>query len=446
MAAGAFGNRGARGALAALLLGPVSCIGYSDVKRDTDRHPRVDTGVSATILYPGQAPPPMGWPPATGAPGQSAPAPAGSSSAGGASSGSSAGPVMIGGAESDETRHKDVHSEPLWYHPLWAPFAIVLYPIRKVRDWLSRDEAPAPVESSAAPPPPAPRQDVQAAYERAQLEALRRQIESQGAAPPPAPGPVAGAPSPGPSSSIAAELEALRRRAGGGAPSATGGTETWRPAAPLPRPPTPPAGVADRVHDRNDDGRPDHWQYRDGGQLVREVFDDDADGTPDRTVFYEPKSGETLRVEEDANHDGRVDSWAYYEDGHLARRRADADGDGAVDHWTFHRGDRLLRDERDTNGDGFRDRVDVYENGKLVRRDEDRDGDGRADRVTRFDASGAPSELEEDRDGDGRVDVRSSYRKGRLVRRELLSELAAQEALSPLPRLDAPERPGEPPR
>lgn len=458
-----------RAGLALFLLVPSACLHYRDVKRDDRRQPTVNTGVGGTILYPGQAPPPLVWPPpgsvvappCSSASGSSSGSSSGATSGGAAGAGpsgaapgapapASSGPVLIGGADLDLERHQEIHDEPLWTHPVWFPFAVVLYPVRKVRDWMRRDPDPQAKQAAAAVPPPVTRQDVQAAHERAQLEALRRQLETQGAAPaPPAPAPPRSAApvAPGPGrfgrpSSIAEELAALRGQTGA-VPRSEPAAEIYRPAPPLPRPSAPPAGLADRVHDRNGDGRPDHWEHREAGRLVREVFDDDGDGAPDRSVYYDAGTGERLRVEEDIDRDGRTDSWAYFEHDRLVRRRADTDADGAVDHWTFFRGETILRDERDTNGDGFRDRVDLYEAGRLVRRDEDRNGDGRGDRVTRFDASGAPSELEEDTDGDGRVDVRSYYADGKLVRRELLTELAAREALEPLPLLDGSPAPDE---
>ena len=49
----------------------------------------------------------------------------------------------------------------------------------------------------------------------------------------------------------------------------------------------------------------------------------------------------------------------------------------------------------------------------------DTNGDGRIDVFDRLDEDGAVHLREEDLDGDGEIDVRSEYRDGRLVRREL---------------------------
>ncbi len=185
-----------------------------------------------------------------------------------------------------------------------------------------------------------------------------------------------------------------------------------------------PTGLADRVRDRDGDGRPDLWSYHDAnGQPTRELLDEDGDGSPDRTVWFEPETGNEARVEEDTNLDGRVDSWVEFKGGEVARQRRDRDYDGQLDTWTFYEAGVLARQEEDTSGDGFRNRVSFYDAGRLVREREDRDGDGRVDRLTVYDEGERPLRRDEDTDGDGRVDSRSIYENGRLVRRELVEAL-----------------------
>jgi antitoxin component YwqK of YwqJK toxin-antitoxin module len=220
-------------------------------------------------------------------------------------------------------------------------------------------------------------------------------------------------------SSIADELALLQRRVPprGVAPGAAAGAAA-----------TPP-GVADRVNDADRDGRPDQWQYRENGVLVRELFDQNGDGRVDRTVLYDPATGHKRSEEDDANQDGRVDSWVEYQGEQVVRRRQDASGDGEPDAWTFYRGGQLARVEEDRNGDGFRDRVGYYEAGKLTRETEDSNGDGRPDRITLYDAQERVRQRSEDRDGDGLVDARSFYENGKLVRRELVDEGLGAETL-----------------
>ena len=60
-----------------------------------------------------------------------------------------------------------------------------------------------------------------------------------------------------------------------------------------------------------------------------------------------------------------------------------------------------------------------YSGGQLRREESDTDGDGVLDRFDRFDAAGFVGFREEDLDGDGAIDVRSEFRGGKLVRREV---------------------------
>jgi len=453
-------TRGIPPALALLLAGALSgCLAYSNVKRDTDRQPIVHTGVGATVLMPGQGPPnlpesihgrgygggaPYAGPPAPGTGGAASGSyrGGGTGSQGGGSS-YAAGPAagghgappgavpaggsmqFIGGAEVDQQTHREIKQEPLLIKTLLAPLAVVAWPFKKTYEAAQGDAQPV-----VAPPPPAPPRpgapDYEAAYEDAQLQALERSLP--GASPSAAPGhgagsapgaPTAAAPppvaSPGPPpSSIADELAALQR----GVPP--------RGVAPGPGGAATPAGVADRVNDADGDGRPDQWQYRERGVLVRELFDQNGDGRVDRTVRYDPATGEKHSEEEDANADGRVDSWVEYQGGRVARRRQDTSGDGQPDAWNFYRGGQLARVEEDRDGDGFRDRVGHYDAGKLRREIEDGNGDGRPDRITLYDEKERVRQLSEDRDGDGLVDARSFYENGKLVRREVVDEAAGE--------------------
>jgi len=347
---------------------------------------------------------------------------------------------FIGGADSDMKVHKEFRQEPLIAKALLAPFAVVAYPFKKAYEAMQGDPEPVVVPEAAQAPRPPSASDYDRAYEEAQLEELERQLGPAGAAPAPsgpsqAYAPQAAAPggatpsrsvAPGSTrarpSSIGDELAILRNQvAPKGQLASVQPTESGVQAQ--------RRAVADRVGDRDRDGRPDHWQYRDGETLVRELFDEDGDGRVDRTVRYDAASGNRSRVEEDADRDGRVDSWIEYRSGAVHRRRADTDGDGEPDAWTFYRSGEIARHEQDRDGDGFRDRISFYDAGQLVRETEDRSGDGRPDQITWYDATEQPTRRDEDRDGDGAVDVRSFYEGGRLVRRELVDEEAAQQSI-----------------
>jgi len=261
--------------------------------------------------------------------------------------------------------------------------------------------------------------------EREQIDRMRREIverERMGRGQSPAP-PTRAAPATSPQyaaraprsggPSIAEELAALRgERAPEAAPS--GNAPDVAAASP----------TADRVADRDGDGAPDHWIYRDeSGRPAREQFDENGDARPDRTAWLDPVTGREARVEEDTNLDGRVDTWIELADGNPARQRRDTNYDGAPDTWAYYdRAGRLSREEHDLDGDGFRDRESLYREGKLAKQREDRDGDGRFDLVTTYDADERIARRDEDRDGDGKIDTRSIYQAGKLVKREVVSE------------------------
>jgi hypothetical protein len=181
-----------------------------------------------------------------------------------------------------------------------------------------------------------------------------------------------------------------------------------------------PYPTAHGIVDRNGDGRIDQWIFREDGEIVRQVLDEDFDGRPDQTIHFDRETRRPSRVEEDTNGDGALDSWTDYRQGEIVRRRSDSAGDGVVDTWSFYRDGELSRHEQDTTGDGFRDAISFFDAGRRVREERDRDGDGQADTVLYYDGSQQLTRQEEDRNGDGNLDVVSHYQAGRLVRRELL--------------------------
>ena len=292
-------------------------------------------------------------------------------------------------------------------------------------------------------------QDPALVSQGAEVERMRREIlarEGMGrgqaaAQPEPQPGATASAPYPqqlaartgrAGDASIADELAALR---GGRGPTTASNAPTPSidaaapEAAPLAMAParTPvasAASVADRVEDRDGDGAPDHWIYRDEhGRPAREEFDENGDARPDRTAWLDPVTGREVRVEEDANLDGRVDTWVELAEGAASRQRRDANYDGVPDVWSYYdRAGKLARQEQDLDGDGYRNRESLYRAGRLAKQREDRNGDGRFDLVTLYDDEERIARRDEDRDGDGMIDTRSIYQGGKLVKREVVSE------------------------
>jgi hypothetical protein len=406
--------------LAALLL--PGCFAYSNRGSDIDRTPVVDTGVGARIIYPGQTA-------AMPVPGQAASgqAPSGQTRSGQAQSGQtspeagasdtvtpgSGSITFIGGAAVDEKKSVRIREEPLFHKYLMLPLAIAAAPFAAAAEAIRGDEEPGPEiparPHQQAPPAPPPQGPSPSAldYEQAELQAMERELAQRGELA------QTSAPAPG-GPSIADELAALQRQP---APE-TAPAVASAPVRPAREDPT--LVTADGIVDRDGDGRVDQWIFRQDGEIVRTLFDQDGDGHPDRTLVYDPQSHRIAHVEEDSDLDGAVDSWTDYRDGQIIRRRADANQDGQVDSWSYYKGDEIARHESDTSGDGFRDRVRFYRNGVVSREEQDNDGDGQAELTLHFDAASQVVRRDEDTDGDGKVDVISYYEGGRLVRRELL--------------------------
>jgi hypothetical protein len=426
---------------------------------------------------PGSAAAPQGAPVAPGAPGAAPPAPgasyppagAGYPPAGanyppptaspdsgptpGSGSGGGGGLSMIGGAQVEEDYHVTVDEEPLYFKYLMLPFAVAAAPFAYAAEKMRGEQEPGPElptleNSRPAPAPSAAPTD----YESRRLEQMERELTQRGpaATPTPAPAPTqaayqappmqaprtasAGAPS------LGDELMALQQRTAAvgprpaPAPSRAAAAQSVPPQAVTEPPvsaaqPAPSAtrGAADPALagasgqvDRNGDGRPDQWIFRESGEMSRELYDEDFDGRPDRTLHYDLASHQVDAIEEDADHDGRIDTWVTLADGAVTRRRVDEDADGQADLFEFHRNGQLARLERDTNADGFRDRISFYTEGRLEREQEDDDGDGQIEMTRYYDLQERVVRVEEDADGDGKIDVVSHYEAGRLTRREIL--------------------------
>lgn len=406
---------------------------YSRRAADVEKQPVRDTGVGAAVIMPGQTAPVIG-PGGTVSPGSTSSSSNGpngeSSSSGGAVQPSVGDITMIGGTKEDLDKHVRGKEEPLLLKWITAPLALLAAPFAAVNEVAKGDPEPGPpVPKQDNPRASAEAQQAPRDYNTQRLEQMEdeldRQIAERKQSAPQAGSVVApSATRSEPATSIADELAALQRK-----PSAP---EARRETPPAPvetraRPTAPrEAGsgdtVADGIVDRNDDGRIDLWIYRQDGEIVRKVLDQDFDGHPDTTLLYDPESHQLARVEEDDDHDGVTDGWTDYKDGKVVRRRADANRDGLVDTWTYYRDGEISRHEQDTDGDGFRDRVGYYEKGHLVREEQDSNADGLPDVTSYYDAQERVTRREEDTNLDGRIDVINHYENGRLARKELLGD------------------------
>jgi hypothetical protein len=426
----------------ALTLPLAGCPAFHSVDRDVERTPVVNTGAGASIIYPGQSPPahpgnqhPRATPPGGGQQSSSSGPTESSQRSGSGAPGGAGGVTMIGGSAVEEERHQKIEESPRYWKYVTLPFAIVAAPFAYVYDAVKGEPEAGPEVPTAssqqqrnAPPAGPPPVD----YETRQLEEMERELaERAGPSPAPSPTPVRRPPSAVPRSqgapthsgggfSIAEELAALQ----GGSEAERAGTQPEYTGATAPAPrqvaSVDPLAAASGHVDRDGDGRIDHWIFRDRGQISRELFDEDFDGAPDRTLHYDLASHQVARIEEDNNRDGRADTWTALREGRVVGRRADANEDGQIDTWTFYREGVVTRIERDASGNGFRDHVAHYESGKLSREEKDDDGDGIPDLITHYDAQERVARVEEDANGDGHLDVVSHYEGGRLKSREVM--------------------------
>jgi hypothetical protein len=147
--------------------------------------------------------------------------------------------------------------------------------------------------------------------------------------------------------------------------------------------------------------------------------------------FVPAGGGPALVREEDVSGDGRADRWIAFRDG-VRHEVWEARRDNGIPdvHYTYAtRGEELERVEIDTTKNGRPDRVLRYDAGSLASETFDHNGDGIPERVDQFDADGYVTIRDEDLDGDGRFDMRSAYRAGRLVSREVrVLELAPDDS------------------
>jgi hypothetical protein len=216
--------------------------------------------------------------------------------------------------------------------------------------------------------------------------------------------------------------------------------------------------VVKRSLDADRDGKAEEVRYFDekSGELVRKEQDRDYDGRPDAWTVYEKNQIVSRTV--DGNSDGKVDAWEKYAGGRMLERQIDRDGDGVRDAFYRYEGDSLVEEKHDADNDGAPDLIVSYEkrmrtqsledadrNGKIdtwttyqivdkeevvSRIERDSDGNGKPDVFESFAAQkGRPvlARREEDKNGDGTIDVTSVYENGKLVRREI-----ADPSLTPL--------------
>jgi hypothetical protein len=179
-----------------------------------------------------------------------------------------------------------------------------------------------------------------------------------------------------------------------------------------------------KVADRDFDGAIDAWQIYSGGLVVERELDENNDGRAD--VWERYREGRMIERVIDRNANGRKDAFYTYSDGSLTEERHDRNDDGNLDLIVEYRERRKTRSREDRNQDGTIDTWTSYAvvgNSEVPARIErDSNDSGEVDIVETFDtSSGKPvlAKREEDKNGDGKPDVTSSYRNGKLHRREI---------------------------
>jgi hypothetical protein len=145
-------------------------------------------------------------------------------------------------------------------------------------------------------------------------------------------------------------------------------------------------------------------------ELVVRSLDADQDGKPEQIRYFDERSGELLRMEQDRDYDGDIDTWSTFAAGELARRLLDTNDDGEPDAWEEYRGDRMTAREVDRDGDGTRDAFYSYQGDSLVEEKHDADNDGAFDLIVSY-AARLRTKVVEDRDRDGRPDSWTFYRE-----------------------------------
>ena len=139
--------------------------------------------------------------------------------------------------------------------------------------------------------------------------------------------------------------------------------------------------LSELVSDRDGDGKVDTRAFMDGVRVQRIETDRNQDGRPDRWEFYSANSPadnpQLERVEESEGADGRIVRREHYESGVITRVEEDTDGDDRVDKWEHYTRGLLSRVELDFHGRGKPTQRLVYGYaGNVERVESDPDGDG----------------------------------------------------------------------
>jgi hypothetical protein len=142
--------------------------------------------------------------------------------------------------------------------------------------------------------------------------------------------------------------------------------------------------------------------------VIKRSLDADRDGNPEQIRYVDKDTGEMLRKEADRDYDGTLDTWQTYTGNSLDERTLDTNNDGHVDTWERYRGGRMIERVIDRNGDGGKDAFYTFSDGSLVEERHDRNDDGQSDLIVTYQGR-QKARSREDRSGDGQIDTWTTY-------------------------------------
>jgi len=142
--------------------------------------------------------------------------------------------------------------------------------------------------------------------------------------------------------------------------------------------------------------------------VIKRSLDADRDGNPEQIRYIDKGTGEMIRKEADRDYDGKLDTWQTYAGNSLEERTLDTNNDGHVDTWERYRGGRMVERVIDRNGDGGKDAFYTFSDGSLVEERHDRNDDGQSDLIVTYQGR-QKARTREDRSGDGQIDTWTTY-------------------------------------
>ncbi len=181
--------------------------------------------------------------------------------------------------------------------------------------------------------------------------------------------------------------------------------------------------------------------FLENGTPVEQHKDTNADGRVDMLTRY--KKGRPASMDKDINLDGTYDYFAIFDDcGRMEKSREDTDFNGTMDRKRHYRAGELVKTLNDGDGDGFFETCIHIKKGRVTQTLMDKNKDGTPDLKithgkegkpvlsladtdfngffeTRQDYTAKGRVVSLDRNQDKRAEIRSTFEKGLLVKKEM---------------------------